>query len=200
MTDEVILKDENGQEIQSNKRLILAIIAAIAGSLIGLAIWIGLAAVDFVASIAALAVTYFAKLFYDLAKGPQTKVKFWVILVITIVILLISEYLSLYVFLVVAKYPGVTFLNTLSIVFNNFGVFLFDLIMFVLFSLFGCCSSLIQIYREVTGKIKPKVKATNFNKKDNENFETTFKEFEDNSNDRFDDNLDDKFDDSAFDN
>jgi len=184
---DVIIKDKDGNEIPSKGRTVLAILAAIGGALIGMGIWVGLAALNWVASIAALTICYFANKFYNLARGPQTKMKFWVILAITIITLLFSEYLGLYVQLAMSDLGGVTFANTLVIVFKNFNLFILDLIIFIAFSILGCATSFAQIYREVykTGKIK--VNATNFDEKSNDAFEEKFKEFEENSKDKFED-------------
>ncbi len=184
---DIIIKDKDGNEIPSRNRFILATLAAIGGALIGMGIWVGLAALNWVASVAALTICYFANKFYNLARGPQTKAKFWIIFAITIITLLISEYLALYVQLVLSDLGGVTFAKTLVIVFKNFNAFVFDFIIFIAFAILGCAASLAQIYREVykTGKVK--VNATNFDEKSNDAFEEKFKEFEENSKDKFED-------------
>lgn len=187
MDDEnVIIKDENGKEIESYKKLPIAILFSLAGALIGLGVWVGLSAVGFYSAWAALAIAACANYFYDLGKGPKTKAKFWTVLGITIFILLLSEYLSLYIQLIVFNYTGVTFANTLSIVFSNFSVFAVDFILFIVFGVLGTASTLVQIYRQVNGVKKSKVKSTNFSDEANDDYEAKFKEFEENSKDKFD--------------
>ena len=186
MDDNVIITDENGKQIESYKKLPFAILACIGGALIGMGVWVGLSALGFYSAWAALAIAACANYFYDLAKGPKTKTKFWAVLTVTIVTLILSEYISLYVELVVVKYPGVTFANTLSIVFSNFRVFALDFIFFVVFGFLGTFGTLFHIYKQNTDSLKSKVTTTNFDEKANDDYEAKFKEFEENSKDKFD--------------
>ena len=136
--DDIIIKDENGRKIEDNKRLSIAILASFGGSLIGLAFWVGIAALNFYSAWAALAIAWCAKYFYDKAKGPQTMAKFYTILIITIVVLCLSEYFSLYVQLLVNKVPNASLANTLPFVFNNFKYFAIDFILFIIFWVILC--------------------------------------------------------------
>ncbi len=185
MNEDIIIKDENGTEIESYKKLPIAILCSIAGALIGMGVWVGFSALGFYSSWAALVIAACANYFYDLVKGPKTKAKFWTILAVSVIVLFLSEYLSLYVDLLIVKYPGVTFGNTLSIVFNNFGVFALDFVLFVVFGILGTFSTLFHIYKQNNLNKKSKVKATNFDETANDDYEAKFKEFEDNSKDKF---------------
>ncbi len=193
MQDDVIIKDENNQVVESNKNLLWAVLASIGCALGGMAIWVGIAAIGFYSAWAALIVVWLAKFGYERAKGPNTMAKFWTVLAVTIVVLFLSEYVTLYVELVILKanpenaslLTNLNFWTTLPYVFEYIGYFLLDLIFFVVFALLGTVSSLIQIFRNVK-KNKSRVEATNFNEQANDEYEQKFKEFLDDGKDRFD--------------
>ena len=190
---DVIIKDKNNQVVESSKNLLWAILAAVGCALFGMAVWIGLAAVNFYSAWMAITIVWLAKFGYDRAKGPNTMAKFLSILIITIIVLLLSEYVSLYIKLLLLKLNpqnaeqlvGLNFWTTLPYTFKYIGTFLMDLIFYVIFALLGSVSSLVLIYKTVK-KNKSRVSVTNFNESANDEYEQKFNEFLNDGKDKFD--------------
>lgn len=192
MDENVIIKDENNQVVESNKKLLWAVLASVGCALGGMAVWVGIAALGFYSAWIALLVVWLAKFGYERAKGPNTMAKFWTVLAVTIVVLLLSEYITLYVELVMAnaqlpaesKLTDLNFWTTLPYTFKYINAFLLDLIFFVIFALLGATSTLIDIYRKVK-RNKSKVSATNFNEQANDEYEQKFNDFMNDGKDNF---------------
>lgn len=192
MDENVIIKDENNQVVETNKNLLWAILASVGCALGGMAIWVGIAAIGFYSAWAALIVVWLAKFGYERAKGPNTMAKFWTVLAVTIVVLLLSEYVTLYVELVMAnaqlapenRLTNLNFWTTIPYTIEYIGAFLLDLIFFVIFALLGSVSTLIAIYKSVK-KNKSKVTATNFNETVNDEYEQKFNDFMNDGKDNF---------------
>lgn len=152
-----IAQTQSQQPVQKSN-MPLGIAGALAGSLIGVALWVIIFQFGYIVGVVGFAIMFFCMKGYQLTSGKMTKPGFFICMFISIIMLFAAEYIALAVVLYRAfsAYPGVGFLEALLYVPDALieGEYLYeaiiDIVLGLVFIVIGSISFIRSTFRSLS--------------------------------------------------